>query len=60
MAKPKQKALTGRIFERTIHGGWEKVRGDAPDSDMKHYGETHRFGQHRGKPRYKFVANKAK
>jgi hypothetical protein len=45
----------GDIYERTITGGWEKVRGDATRWDFdKYYSRTHKIGAFKGQPVYNF------
>lgn len=52
-------AKRGRIFQRTIRGGWEKVRGDATRQEFKrYYSRKHKIGSVKGKPMYSFRPNK--
>ena len=52
----KNKALKkkkGHIYERTIRGGFEKVRENATEQDyQKHYSAKMKLGENKGKNRY--------
>ena len=43
----------GHVFERSMKGGWEKVRENVSEDEFKkHYSRTHKIGAVKGKPMY--------
>ena len=53
--------MKGTIHERTVNGGWEKVRGDVTREDFeKGYSRKHKIGAVKGQPMYKFREQKGK
>ena len=53
----KSKALgkiKGHVFERSMHGGWEKVREGVNEKEFaKNYSRKHKIGSVKGQPMYK-------
>lgn len=49
------KKMKGHVYERTIRGGFEKIRENvSPQEFKKHFSAVHKIGSVKGQPKYKY------